>query len=155
MFLCCLFRWGGSSFTKYAFEVGFADVWEPTLDDPVRDRVTVLISDGLSTPHQEPCEVIPTYKQHDIHVVEIAFSSVTDCTNEVETYFVDDAANTVTVIESLFQTEYCYDYSVETPFTGGYLKTEEIINGQPVHMFFFLAILERRINWWKYFRITF
>ena len=107
----------------------------------MRDRVTVLISDGLSTPHHEPCEVIPTYKQHDIHVVEIAFSSVTDCTNEVETYFVDDAANTVTVIESLFQTEYCYDYSVETPFTGGYLKTEEIINGQPVHMFFFSCYL--------------
>ena len=72
---------GGSTWTRRAFQTALSSVWEPVMNDLDRDRVTYLISDGQSISAQDPCPIIEEYISLGIDVTAFITNGVELCPN--------------------------------------------------------------------------
>jgi len=124
---------GGLTWTKQAFNFAFGTIWPGT--DPGRQRVMVLITDGVWSTGQNPCDLYGTMTAMGIDLIVVGNEEVEqhiDCLEYENVYFVDlsdyfdeDEANALLELDKVFCPE-------STPFDGGYSQTG-FANGMPVY----------------------
>ena len=69
---------GGSSWPRRAFTEAYEDIWSDNLDTG-RDKVTMLISDGLSIQMMRPCGEFVSYQDQGIEIYEFITNGDESC----------------------------------------------------------------------------
>merc|ERR1712098_339824 len=106
-----------------------------TEDLEERAKLTVVISLDEPSNNQSPCEVIPEYTNLGIIVESISVGSEAGPLCDLPNTHYDTLIESVQKLEELYlNTKYCNLITVETPFNGGYSRSDRIRNGKPVYV---------------------
>ena len=109
-----------------------SDEWAPILDeDEERTHIAVLYSVDPPSSGQSPCDQIAIYEDLGIsfHVITLGSSANgVNCPGVDET-IVNSNEEFSAEISKLFATTQCELYTVDTPFNGGYVRTNDLLNG--------------------------
>lgn len=134
----------GSTYTKRAFSTAWNEFWEPTINDPERDRITVLITDGEADVNQEPCAWAQKYLDEGIDIIGVGIglndeSLTLNCieTAEVPKILASDWTQSDFIAQELFtRINPCVGQQISyTPYNGAYSRIQgEIFNGRYVYM---------------------
>jgi len=137
-------REGGSTWTASTLQEIKVSVWDPTINDAERQRLTVLVNDGVSSiDTQEPCQMLQQYVNLGIDVKSYTIGNTLNCDsslgiNDNNSANVDALA---TLLNSDLDTAFtkksknCAIYSVMTPFNGLYSrKSSTMRNSYPVYI---------------------
>ena len=59
-------------------ELGYNEVWAPTLQEENRERITMLLSQDSPSSGQDPCSVVPLYENAGINFINLAFGDASN-----------------------------------------------------------------------------
>eukprot|EP00493_Phyllostaurus_siculus_P025805 UN26150 len=106
------------------------DEWEFIMEEPGRTRIAILYSVDSPSNGQSPCDLIDEYQTIGITIVVITLRSSLNGVNcpGVDEIIVADAFEAVKEIQNLFSEAECELITVETPFNGGYERTDTELN---------------------------
>jgi len=130
---------GGLTWTKTAFQYAFQHIWPNS--SPLRQRIMVLITDGVWSEGQNPCDLYIEMTAKGIDLIVVGNQEVReniDCLEQQNVYFVDltiartfdqfdEDAEELLNIRAVF----CPD---STPFDGGYTMLNQPFGAFPMYM---------------------
>jgi len=137
----------GATYTDFAFETGWRDVWEPVENDTDRVKVVLFVTDGKHTTDpvsRDPCEEAGKYIANGIQIVALVVDPETplehvlgeDCIYypSILTYrsSVEDFADVIAGTLTTFAFNFDLTYDIDTPFNGFYENTGHVANGRPI-----------------------
>ena len=131
----------GATYTEKALRAAKAQIWEPTMSDVGRKRVTIVLSDAESTKGENPCSVVGEYVAAGIEVHEITLTLAQHkCAQATSSTIAPNMfmaiAGFMAKIDKVFRNAYglnCEIETVITSFNGVWSRTSRIVNDYPVY----------------------
>merc|ERR550532_1568085 len=139
---------GGGTWTQNALDAALEQLWVPYIGEDIeteRERITLLFTDGQPTAFQNPClngnATKISYDEYNIDIWPIVFFTEnwresTDClVGEYNTrYFPVNSSFDESFDEFWADLNLCRNKTAsDTPYNGGYSRTDNITNGRPTY----------------------